>query len=203
MSRRGRSGASPVEGTSPREVFAELVTGAVRATRPPPTELAVQYLVELLSGRLRASRAGEEPALGEELLRARLESGNVRTRRLHALGDRALFVSGFFGDSLRRSLVDLGYYREIGRAAYADVASDLSLRETAHAWQRLFQELADRFRDFVDVLAEVGERARPGGSVELLRLYERYLETGSARDRRRLLALGLMPPDRQRHRVWQ
>jgi hypothetical protein len=53
------------------------------------------------------------------------------------------------------------------------------------------------------VLAEVGERARPGGSVELLRLYERYLETGSTRDRRRLIALGLMPPDRRRHRVWQ
>jgi hypothetical protein len=193
-----------VDRGSPRDVFAELVTGAVRATRPPPTELAVQYLVELLSGRLRAARvAGDEPTLGEELLKARLESGSARTRRLHALGDRALFVSGFFGDSLRRSLVDLGYYREIGRAAYADVASDLSLREAARAWQRLFQELADRFRDFVDVLAEVGERARPGGSVELLRLYERYLETGSSRDRRRLLALGLMPPDRRRHWVWQ
>jgi hypothetical protein len=185
-------------------VFAELVAGAVRSTRPPPTELAVQYLIELLTGRVRADPVAEdEPGLGQELLWARRESGAARTRRLHALGDRALFVSGFFGDSLRRSLVDLGYYREIGRAAYADVASDLSLRAAARAWQRLFEELADRFRDFVDLLAEVGDRARPGAAVELLRLYERYLETGSPRDRRCLIALGHVPPDRRRHRVWQ
>ncbi len=204
MRRGSRNRTSPVDRGSPRQLFAELVAGAAQITRPPPTELAVHYLIELLTGRVRAPAVAEqEPGLGEELLRARLESGAARTRRLHALGDRALFVSGFFGDSLRRSLVDLGYYREIGRAAYADVASELSLRTAARAWQRLFEELADRFRDFVDVLAEVGDRSRPAGAMDLLRLYERYLETGSARDRRRLVALGQAPPDRRRHRVWQ
>jgi hypothetical protein len=203
MSRRP---AEPrVERASPRTVFEELVSGAVRATRPPPTELAVRYLIELLAGRVRVLPApvGDEAPLGEALLRARLESGAARTRRLHALGDRALFVSGFFGDSLRRSLVDLGYYREIGRAAYADVAADLSRRIAAQPWPRLFEELADRFRDFVDVLAEVGDRARPRRAPDLLRIFERYLETGSERERRRLVALGLLPPDRRRHRVWQ
>ena len=194
-----------VERSSPWEVFEELVSGAVRATRPPPTELAVRYLIELLAGRVREVPARErdgEATLGEALLQARLESGAARTRRLHALGDRALFVSGFFGDSLRRSLVDLGYYRDVGRTAYAHLASDLSQQTAVPIWPRLFEELADRFRDFVDVLAEVGDHARPQGAGDLLRLFERYLETGSARDRRRLVALGQLPPDR-RHKVWQ
>jgi hypothetical protein len=201
-----RRSPEPVECSTPRAVFEELVSGAVRAARPPPTELAVRYLIELLAGRVREVPAGTgdgEPALGEELLRARLESGATRARRLHALGDRALFVSGFFGDSLRRSLVDLGYYREVGRAAYAHLASDLSHQTAVAIWPRLFEELADRFRDFVDVLAEVGDRARPRGATDLLRLFERYIETGSSRDRRRLVALGQLPPDRRRHRVWQ
>jgi hypothetical protein len=200
-------GAAPgralLDRSTPRAVFARLVEGAVRSTRPPPTELAASYLVELLAGRVRLDPGEADSTLAEELLCARLESGPARTRRLHALGDRALFVSGFFGDRLTRSAVGPGYYRAVGSAAYADVAADLSARRAGGTWTRLFQELADRFRDFVDVLAEVGDRARPGGDADLLRLYVRYLETGSPRDRRRLLAAGQVPPDRRRHRVWQ
>jgi len=197
-----------LEPAPPRAVFAELVSRAVRAIRPPPTELAVVYLIELLTGRVREAPApprhrGGEPALGEELLRARLDSGAARARRLHAVGDRALFVSGFFGESLRRSLVDLGYYGEVGRAAYASLAAELAARTAGSAWPRLFHELAGRFRDFVDVLAEVSDGAGRHSAVDLLRLYERYLETGSLRDRRRLVALGQVPPDRSRHRSWQ
>jgi len=55
----------------------------------------------------------------------------------------------------------------------------------------------------VDVLAEVGDRTRFGGSEDLLRLYERYVRTGSPRDRGRLLRRGQVPPDRRSLRFWQ
>ena len=120
---------------------------------------------------------------------------------MRALGDRALFVSGFFGDSLRRKVVDLDYYGELGSGAYADLSSALSGSGDA-SWPELFGELASRFRDFADVLAEVGDRTRrePG---DLLRIYERWVLTGSERDRRRLLGLGCVPPPRSAHRVLQ
>ncbi len=197
-----RAGSGGLLDSAPlREVFAEWVEGAARATRPPPSPEVIAYLVDLLASQLRAPRApgrrGEgPPSLAEEWLAARRQTGSERLRRLHRLGDRALFVSGFFGDSLERSRVDLGYYREIGRSAYGNLARFLA----AHSWTPVFEELADRFGDLGDLLAEVGDRARPGVSPDLLRLYERSLETGSPRDRRRLLRLGHRPPAR---RVWQ
>ena len=62
-------------------------------------------------------------------------------------------------------------------------------------WSRLYEELADRFRDFADLLAEVGERTRGGSPPRLACLYARYLATESARDRRRLLGLGALAPE--------
>ena len=42
----------------------------------------------------------------------------------------------------------------------------------------------------MEVLAEVGDRTRPGRPQNLLGVYERYLRTGSARDRELLLRAG-------------
>lgn len=185
-------------------VFAELVGEALRETRPVPTPRAVGYLVELLEERLRVPAEGEpEATLAEALLTARQTRGAVRVRRLRGLGDRALFVSGFFGESLNRSLVDVDYYADVGRLAYGDVSATLGGERGEKVWARLFEELADRFGDFAGVLADVGEKSRRAGGPDLLRLFERYLRTGSARDRRRLLRLGHVPPPLSRPRFWQ
>ena len=57
----------------------------------------------------------------------------------------------------------------------------------------------------VDVLLWLWERRKETADhpTDLLRIYQRYLETGSERDRRRLLRRSHLPPDRRRHRVWQ
>ena len=80
--------------------------------------------------------------------------------------------------------------QQIGSTAYTDVAAGLTSSGTTRGWTRLYKELAGRFGDFVDVLAEVGDQARPKRPEDLLRLYERYLLTGSQRDRRRHLFSG-------------
>ena len=55
----------------------------------------------------------------------------------------------------------------------------------------MFAELADQFDPLVDVLGEVSERTRAvGRSNDLLRLYERWLRTGSARSGQRLIEQG-------------
>ena len=211
MERRPTTGppsSALIEQTSPRAVFAELLAGALGETGVQPTPMAVAYLIELLDGRVRASPAppgalGGEPTLAETLLRARLERGAQRIRQLRELGDRALFVSGFFGDSLARSAVDLGYYGEAGRCAYGDLSSELASRLGEPSWARLYEELADRFGEFADVLAEVSDRTCGGRPASLLRLYDRYLETGSARDWRRLARRGHVPTQIQGLRRWQ
>jgi hypothetical protein len=180
-------------------LFAQLVAGALERTRVRPTPLASAYLVGLLEARLRPAPEalgadGSAETLAEGLLKARLERGELRIRRLRGLGDRALFVAGFFGDSLGGRGVGIRYYRDAGSRAYGDLAAALAWRASAQAGSHLFEELADRFSDFVEVLTHVGDESRAQGPRGLLPLYDRYLRGGSERDRRRLIRLGQTVP---------
>jgi hypothetical protein len=202
-----RTATPLIERAAPRALFAELVAGALGETRVQPSPMAIAYLIELLDSRIAApspsEAAAEEATLAESLLAARLRRGAERVLRLRCLGDRALFVAGWFGDSLNRRTVDIDYYGDVGRTAYAQLADALAQQLSEDTWPGLYAELAERFGDFVDVLAEVGDRTRVGRSEDLLRLYERYVLTGSTRDRRRLLRAGQIPPDRRALRNWQ
>jgi hypothetical protein len=196
-----------IERAAPRALFAELVAGAIGETRVQPSPMAIAYLIELLDSRITtpppSEAAAEEATLAESLHAARLRRGAERVLRLRRLGDRALFVAGWFGDSLNRRTVDIDYYGDVGRTAYAQLADVLEQQLSEKTWPGLYAELAERFGDFVDVLAEVGDRTRVGRSEDLLRLYERYVLTGGERDRRRLLRAGQIPPDRRTLRNWQ
>src|SRR5207244_1985597 len=107
---------------------------------------------------------------------------------LKEIGDLTLFTSGFFSDSLRGKLVDIDYYVSMGGTAY----TALSRYET-DTFSPVFAELAEKFIAFVDVLSEVSERTSCASNADLLRLYERWLKTGSRRSCQLLLERGVVP----------
>jgi len=189
----------------PRALFAELLAGALLKVQLQPSPMAIAYLVELLDERVLEGCNGleGEQALAEALLAAQRNQGVDRIRRMRGLGDHALFVSGFLADSLLVGVVDASYYRHIGCSAYGDVVSGLRGSGESGAWARLYRELVEGFGEFVEILAEVGDRTRSGGPRNLLGVYDRYLRTGSARDRELLLRAGTLPPDRSSLRWWQ
>ena len=183
----------PIPQASTRQLFGELVSQASCELGSRPSLLASGYLVDLLEARVRTRRSTRLPdapgdTLAESLLEALQTEGSARIARLRALGDRALFDAGFFGDSLRGKTVGVSYYADVGTTAY----SRLSLGTGSE----LFHELACGFLEFVELLAEVGERARGSRSGDLLRIYDRYQDTRSPRDRARLMRRGLIVPDR-------
>lgn len=176
---------------SPAEYFKALVETAIDRQHVHAHELTAYYLVNLLCAHVRLERQHASPAnepLAIQLGRA-LESGGVEQRaRLRQLGDVALFVSGFFSDSLRRQVVDVDYYASMGEYAYASLS-----RAGGDTLADTFAELADRFGRFVDVLNEVSEQSGLTSNADLFRVYERWLRTGSDRDGRRLAARGVVP----------
>jgi hypothetical protein len=180
---------------SPLEFFKEQVEGVCRRQGVQPQTMTTYYVVSLLAtfANLKSGSAGEAMAsnepLGIKLVRALQSSGTGQRIGLRQVGDVSLFVSGFFSDSLRRSLVDIDYYVSIGGYAYASLGRDGDdpLAET-------FEELAEKFVSFVDVLAEVSERSLLTRNSDLLRLYERWLRTGSKRNGDLLAERGLIPP---------
>jgi len=175
---------------SPVEYFKELVDGALVHQGLVANELTSFYVVHLLTGfierRTREYPDGEP--LGVQLARA-LEGGGAEQRAtLKQVGDVSLFVSGFFADSLRRKLVDVDYYANIGGVAY----QALSRHET-DTFSPVFAELAAKFIAFVDVLTEVSERSSCASNMDLLRLYERWLKTGSRHSGQLLVERGVVP----------
>lgn len=60
-----------------------------------------------------------EKILGIKLMEASKLPRSMRKRELKDIGDTALFISGFFSDSLNTKLVDTRYYHDIGQAAYS------------------------------------------------------------------------------------
>ena len=91
------------------------------------------------------------------------------------LGDTALYVSGFFGDSFKRKIIDIDYYVEIGGCAYGSLA----VSDPSHVYSPTFGELSSRFMEYVDVLTYISQKSFVQNNEDLLRLYGRYLMTGS------------------------
>src|SRR5437016_3105761 len=97
------------------EFFKELVDGALARQGLAANELTAFYVVQLLA-RFIDGGADDQPdaPLAVRLAHA-LEDGGLRQRSsLKQIGDRSLFISGFFSDSLTRKLVDVDYYVSIG-----------------------------------------------------------------------------------------
>jgi hypothetical protein len=171
------------------------LAGALDHAAPPPTPVAIAYLIDLLDDRVRAPERAEPAIDGEALLASPSEPEAGRLVRLRRLGDAALFLAGFFGESLARAPFGPMPTGEAGRLAYGALSAALARIAAERTWSRLYEELADRFRDFADLLAEVGERTRSGPSLRIAGLYAHYLATESARDRRRLVSLGALAPE--------
>ena len=184
-----------VRDLSPMEFFREQLEKAMEHQRVSTSAFTEHYLVNLLSGAVRAERA---PGMAEEgemplallYVRAAEASHLERARLLRQAGDTALFVSGFFADSVSRTLVDLAYYRALGGHAYARLS-----REDARlgVGPSIFSELAARFTEFADLLAEVSEQSRLSTNNDIVRLYERWLQTGSRRAAVLLAERGIAP----------
>jgi hypothetical protein len=178
---------------TPAEYFNGLVESALARQNLRATELTSYYLVDLLCRFVRPDSRipfyeDIDRPLALRLARA-LESGGMEQRaRLRNLGDCSLFVSGYFSDSLRRRVVDVDYYVSMGEYAYASLG-----RRDEDAFGEVFTELARKFVAFTDVLSDVSEQTGASGSGDVLRLYERWLRTGSPRDGQRLADRGIAP----------
>jgi hypothetical protein len=114
-----------------------------------------------------------------------------RTRLLQKLGDTALFIAGVFSDSLKTKLVDVDYYIAMGGSAYSSLSDAMRGYRAVSRAAFLFEELTQKFTDFVDVLNEVSQRSNLSSDADVLRLYEVWIRTGSKRARTRLRSLGI------------
>jgi hypothetical protein len=121
-------------------------------------------------------------------LKAQTSGGNAKIELLKKLGDVSLYVSGFFGDSFQRKIIDIDYYVDMGEAAYGTLAQEIR-QDTS---RRVYAEFSRKFLEFVDVLTFISQKTFVQNDESILRLYEKFLKTGSELARETLEEKGIV-----------
>lgn len=167
-----------------KDYFAEVIDEGIEKTKFCPSQMARLYLLEILEQFLSSENlfekktdkeSGSTGTLAEMLLIATNEKQNVKINLLKKLGDTSLYMSGFLGDSLNYKLVDIDYYADIGCVAYQRLSKTIN----DSSFQELYMEFATEFINFMDLLTFFSHKANIQTNTDLLRLYDRYIKTGS------------------------
>lgn len=176
---------SIVATASVSDFFEQIVSDAMKTRGVNASEGATTYVVALLADLAKpgspVERTLDRPLtllLDEALHTPQLAD---RFERLRTLGDGVLYSSGFFADHFEARGVDAKYVIGIGRTAYENAGS-LLRRGEEDGGPDIFRELAASFDAFVAVVAEVANATIARGVATaqgLVKLYERWLKTGS------------------------
>lgn len=121
-----------------------------------------------------------------------------RNNLLQRIGDVALFISGFFVESLANKAVDIDYYIHMGENAYGSLSEETRGTFHGNAFADIYRELAGKFQILTDVLHEVRDNACGNSSINVMRTYEIWRKTGSQRARKLLCEQGVVPIDSAR-----
>jgi hypothetical protein len=183
--------------TSPDAFFFELVHSAVQNQKvkiQPETEF---YIVKLLNRFIFSESLyskNSDGSLEDQplvfLYKEAIESEDVRAKKalFQNVGDISLYKAGFFQENLTKFKIDIGYFINIGGAAYHNAAE----RSEDKNFKEMFSELSHKFHHFVDVLSEVSEQTTvPTTEQDLFKLYDMWSRTGSERAARALKKAGI------------
>ncbi len=199
MGQEKRRPTKPALFLKPSDYFNEVVRDAMAQRKVKTSPLAETYLVQLLEhfvsvdnlfdGDQNEGSKSQTP-LAEMFLKAANSPAHVRVELLKKLGDTSLYISGFFGDSLNRKVVDIDYYAGMGGTAYQNLSAVVKEESS----RLIFQELSTKFLEFVDILTFISTKTLLQTNQNLLRLYDRYITTGSQFAKEQLLEQGLLTP---------
>ncbi len=192
---------------SPEQHFSELLKEACEYRNfkiLPPTEA---YILNLLSHYI-DSRNLFSPFMDEsiekppetfaELYLTALSASDPKNKAyMKILADKALYLSGFFGDSLQRKSVDIDYYMGIGASAYSNLAAWTKEGTTAN----IYSTFSKKFIDFADLLSYISDKSALQSEQDILKLYERYMRTGSDLAREKLIELGVVTVPKEQLKV--
>lgn len=135
--------------------------------------------------------------LAELLLFAQNYDEPIKSQYLKKLGDRALYISGFFSDYLNRRVVDVNYYIGMGEIAF----DALSQATREQIQSRVYKNISANFNLYVDVYSYISYKARVNNNQNILEIYNRYLKTGSEVSKKILIDSGILDLNRQKTKV--
>jgi|GEM_PF-117934 hypothetical protein len=182
------------------EFFKEAVREAFKTRKLQTNQFTENYLVQVLEHHVVADHFFDhesnsdmgprrQQTLAESLLKAVQSEHKTKVELLKKLADRTLYICGFFSDSLQRKIIDVDYCVDMAGTAYGLLAE--SSREETMA--EVYSTYSRRFNEFVEALNYISEKSQIQSASNVLRIYDRYLKTGSGLAREKLSDLGIVP----------
>ncbi len=188
------AGQSLIAEADLRDYFRREVARAVDTLKIQTNEFTTFYLVNLLAEFSDADELYEDADRPLALMygKAMESPPTERFRILKKLGDFALYISGYFSDSLQGKAVDVDYYISMGSTAYGGASQILRAQPKGDVFGPVFHELSGKFPDYVDVLQEVSDAGGQNATdKEIMRLYELWQRTRSKRCETLLRKMGM------------
>jgi len=192
---------------SAEEHFSEVIKEACVETQVKAHPQIEAYLVQILKHYLisknfhrpvQEDSTEKPPDTFAEMYLTAMNSESPRNKELmRTVADRSLYVTGFFAESLHKKIVDVDYYADIGSAAY----HNLAVWTKEDTLSTIFTTFSKRFKEFVNVLNYVSEKSSIQGDQNVLKLYDRYLRTGSDLAREKLNELGVVTLTKEQLKV--
>lgn len=95
-----------------------------------------------------------EKMLGMKLLETSQQSEAQRKRSLREIGDTALFVCGYFHESLNSKVIDVGYYENLGQIAYRRLSNIIP---QAYEVPKFFECISERFNTLSNLISIISK----------------------------------------------
>jgi len=134
------------------QTFQKLIDKAMERREIDLSPFAEKYILTTISDlSSEAHQLVSRPLVITDLIHRGMEAdGYVRIEYLRMAGDTALFVSGIFPDSIQvsRHYFNFGDYLDLGQKAYSNINN------------QIFDELADKFPELVDLLNSVSSEIK-------------------------------------------
>jgi len=181
----GSSNSSGVLLFESSSYFSEAVEAAWQERSLPPSPHLKSYITELLLHFLKSENLWSETVDGRKtremlavsLLKAQDLPPKGKIKTLKSLGDHSLYMSGLFPDFFQRKIIDVDYYVDIGKSAFSTLSDCVG----EESFSSLYNKIAMTFEQLVDVLGVISQKSALTNTENILRMYDLYDKTSSAR----------------------
>ncbi|MCX6111858.1 MAG: hypothetical protein NTY22_01020 [Proteobacteria bacterium] len=185
----------------PEAFFSELLEVAIKNQKLRISDSAKVYLIDLLSRNVSNNELiGNNPRcpyadkpISIVFQQSLIEPINQRREMLKYVGDYSLYIGGYFNESLNNKIIDVDYYISIGGQAFGNLSKITKSSQTAS----LYYEIFNKFANLVDIFMEISFDTFITRAEDLIRLYDRWLQTGSNVLERKLMEKGIITVDKK------
>ena len=154
-------------------LYKELELASSSLSFPVKNYLVELFCLYLYSDQFFEKQEGQtkshESTLADLYKKSQISKPQEKLYLFKKIGDLSLYISGFFRLAIKRKIVHISYYEQMGQTAYHLVSSAYGSKPN------VFKELAEEFKNLSQILFSIHKKSETKNSRYLLKFTEQSL----------------------------